>query len=324
MDPQRLLRRIILFFSVCTIVRPQQEGAVRLVNERDGVSVCGRVEIFHDGQWGTVCDDRWNTADGHVVCKQLGYLRAERIFYTAHFGRGTGPIWMDSVQCEEGASSLANCSHGGWGVHDCVHSEDAGVCCERQGGQKPDAIPVHLRCPECNLGGSCKECPDKAYPDRTDCFLRTAVRGIVEVQVNGIWGTISSENWGWTEATVVCGQLGYPMALFSHYSHSMSRLWPDYAAENDEEVCVGRALKETRKLRRRLNTTVLQGVDCTGRENSIRECFIAGVGAKPNPSQSVATVQCAFYPHPDCYSSSFTEVYIIYTHVFIVSCFTHP
>ena len=141
MDPQRLLRRIILFFSVCTIVRPQQEGAVRLVNERDGVSVCGRVEIFHDGQWGTVCDDRWNTADGHVVCKQLGYLRAERIFYTAHFGRGTGPIWMDSVQCEEGASSLANCSHGGWGVHDCVHSEDAGVCCERQGGQKPGRHP---------------------------------------------------------------------------------------------------------------------------------------------------------------------------------------
>ena len=319
MNPKNLLRRILLLFlyqSVWTAVGGQQEGAVRLVNDRDGVSVCGRVEIFHDGQWGTVCDDRWNAAGGNVVCKQLGYRGAERVFYTAHFGRGTGPIWLDSVQCDETKSTLSQCEHGGWGVHDCAHAEDAGVCCEREQAAKPDAVPVRLRCPDCNLGGSCKACPDKTYPGRTDCYLRSAVRGIVEVEVNGVWGAIADEGWGWTEATVVCGQLGYPMALYSRFSHSMSRLWPNYGTDTEGEgmQCAGEALNETRALRGRLNSTLLQGVDCHGRESTIQECFISGVGSKPNPSKRVATVQCAFYPHPDCYSSSFGEVY---THISI-------
>ena len=103
---------------------------MRLVNGRSGNLACsGRVELLHQGRWGTVCDDSWNIADARVVCRQMGCGAAVSANSRAQFGRGTGPIVLDDVACSGSESSLTQCRHAGIGRHNCNHGEDAGVVC---------------------------------------------------------------------------------------------------------------------------------------------------------------------------------------------------
>ena len=119
-------------FTFLRLGNSYNESSVK-VRLRDGNNAGeGRVEVFYNGIWGTICDDAWDLLDARVVCKMLGYERAVAAPGSASFGPGTGSILLDDVACSGAERNLAQCRYRGYpipGDHNCIHSEDASVIC---------------------------------------------------------------------------------------------------------------------------------------------------------------------------------------------------
>ena len=120
-----MLARIDLFIILLAV-------SLRLQGPSSSIGT-GRVEIFYNGQWGTVCDDFWSRSDAEVACRQLGYHYAIRALPGYQVPDGNGPIWLDNVGCTGNEQTLASCYHRGVGTHNCRHSDDAGVECSTTG-----------------------------------------------------------------------------------------------------------------------------------------------------------------------------------------------
>uniref|UniRef100_A0A4W2GAP6 Antigen WC1.1-like n=1 Tax=Bos indicus x Bos taurus TaxID=30522 RepID=A0A4W2GAP6_BOBOX len=144
----------------------------------DGGGPCaGRVEILDQGSWGTICDDDWDLDDARVVCRQLGCGEALNATGSAHFGAGSGPIWLDDLNCTGKESHVWRCPSRGWGRHDCRHKEDAGVICS-------EFLALRM------------------VSEDQQCA------GWLEVFYNGTWGSVCRSPMEDITVSVICRQLG--------------------------------------------------------------------------------------------------------------------
>uniref|UniRef100_A0A674J490 Soluble scavenger receptor cysteine-rich domain-containing protein SSC5D n=1 Tax=Terrapene triunguis TaxID=2587831 RepID=A0A674J490_9SAUR len=194
-------------FADSGISEPAQ---LRLVN---GPSHCaGRVEVLHNQQWGTVCDDGWDITDAGVVCRQLGCGTALSAPGGARFGRGSDPIWLDDVNCTGTEAALSDCRARPWEDNNCNHGEDAGVVCSGNSHLPPYA-------------GSSEVAQLRLVNSPSRCA------GRVEVLHNQQWGTVCDDNWDLQDAGVICRQLGCGTALSSpggaRFGQGSDHIWLD-------------------------------------------------------------------------------------------------
>ncbi|XP_011409236.2 PREDICTED: neurotrypsin-like [Amphimedon queenslandica] len=104
-------------------------GQIRL--QGGAYSSYGRLEVYCNGQWGTVCDDSFDATDARVACRQLGYSD----YYSYHSGSSfagssSQPIWLDNVICSSSSTCLAYCeSCPATQYHSCRHSQDVALGC---------------------------------------------------------------------------------------------------------------------------------------------------------------------------------------------------
>ncbi|KAM9838258.1 CD5 antigen-like isoform 4-T4 [Aulostomus maculatus] len=184
----------------CTIIDEAVCGhqAVRLAGGADRCA--GRVEVWRQGRWGTVCDDQWDLRDGNVVCSQLGCGYALSVTGQGDsFPPGRGDVYLDELNCTGTEGNLWACPSA-QDDNDCGHKEDAGVVCSEMRAVR--------------LTGGLDRCSGK-----------------VEVHRNGSWGTVCDHCWDSDMASMVCSMLqcGAQVLNYTQFlpppTHNDGTLW---------------------------------------------------------------------------------------------------
>ncbi|KJH48099.1 hypothetical protein DICVIV_05805 [Dictyocaulus viviparus] len=90
-------------FTSKPFVLPKNK-VIRLVDDNGNEEVLeGRLEVFVDGIWGTVCNRSWTAKLAQLSCNQLGLVADPEFFENWRIFRSKGelPMVMDSIRCEE-------------------------------------------------------------------------------------------------------------------------------------------------------------------------------------------------------------------------------
>ncbi|XP_065830204.1 uncharacterized protein [Oscarella lobularis] len=171
--------------SITCLVNGSWSGTVPMCSNlrlEDGDSKYeGRLEVYYNGSWGTVCEEGFGMEEAFVVCRQLFSTFPANYKFGSYFGPGSGPIVLDDLRCSGSETHLQDCLHRGIGAHrsQCNNENEAGVVC--------------LETP---------------FPVRLVAEGFSSVEGRLETFYKDEWGTVCDDEWDLQDAHVVCRQLG--------------------------------------------------------------------------------------------------------------------
>ncbi|NXF42392.1 WC11 protein, partial [Nyctibius bracteatus] len=205
--------------------------ALRLENSN---SCSGRLQVFYNGTWGSVCSNSMTPKTLSLACKELGCGDRGTLETRLPYGRVSGPAWLDRVQCGERNSSFWQCPSAPWDPQSCDDLRDE----------------THITC----NGNS--ELPRHQHPPApTPCWTQEKIRAVggengcsgrVEVWHRGAWGTVCDDSWDMRDAEVACRQLGCGPAVSvldeAAFGEGTGPIW-------------------------------LEQVDCRGTEPSLQDCW---------------------------------------------------
>ena len=122
-------------------------------------------------------------------------------------------------------------------------------------------MPIRLSKPE-SLSG---------YNSDSNTFVnehRVLHAGLLQANIDGDWHYISGVGWGMIDATVACGQLGYPSV------NSIAEYNPDLITDSQ------------------VTTLSMRNLDCHGNERELKECYHEGWEIEEYVIEDLAAVDC--------------------------------
>ena len=200
------------------LVMAQNKGDIRLIGMDSRAQ--GRVEVFYNNEWGTICDYNYEGA-ASTICYQLNFTSPP----SSHDGRSVKelskspksrkvklvnisddvPIHFRDVDCgpiysnPQSVIHLLRCNYVELDLNTkCTHFDDLVVFCEFREEYYENPYPSEVRLVKSgNDGGNIT-------------FVST---GTLEIYLNNRWGNVCYMNFSNTAANTTCQQLGYTHAI---------------------------------------------------------------------------------------------------------------
>ena len=85
---------------------------VHLYTKQSGPKIEGILLIYHQGEWGTICDDNFDGNDAKVACRQLNLTSDYAQYFSGYNFMDTDvdvPMWIDDLACTGTERSILSC-----------------------------------------------------------------------------------------------------------------------------------------------------------------------------------------------------------------------